>query len=180
MTIQCINVIWLPTSKGKVKKKLNILGFPPKRTWKILKNARKRPPKKNWYIVPCLVVSLFPSFFQPFPMPYLISLKVPAFSQYSTCWYFYSIFVFVFKYLYTVLQGFWWRIPRARAFLLSWNQLILEEKRQRGTHCSQLRRGPQDSKKGTKRRPNFEQFGNLDQVKRGPNPQNIPLGTRGP
>ena len=34
----------------------------------------------------------------------------------------------------------------------------------------------QDSKKGTKRRPNFEQFGNLDQVKRGTNPQNIPLG----
>ena len=28
----------------------------------------------------------FPSFFQSFPMPYLTSLKVPAFSHYSTCW----------------------------------------------------------------------------------------------
>ena len=93
--------------------KINMFVFFPKHTWKILKNAQK-----------------------PFTLPYLISLKVPAFSQYSTCWDFYSIFVFVFKYLYTVLQGFWWRNPRARAFLLSWNQLILEEKRQRAP-CDQ-------------------------------------------
>ena len=52
--------------------------FFPKHTWEILINAQK-----------------------PFPLPYLISLKVPAFSQYSTCWDFYSIFVFVSKYLYT-------------------------------------------------------------------------------
>ena len=97
----------------------------------------RKHAKRTWYIV---------HIFQPFPMPYLISLKVPAFSQYSTCWDFYSIFVLVFKYLYTVLQGFWWRNPRARAFLLSWNQLILEGKKQRGTHCSQSRFSKGDQK----------------------------------
>ena len=59
--------------------KTNIFGFFSQAYIKILKNAHKRQ-EKNWYIVPCLPEVV------PFPMPYLISLKVPAFSQYSTCW----------------------------------------------------------------------------------------------
>ena len=59
--------------------KLTFFGFFPQAYMKILTNAHKRQ-EKNWYIVPCLPEVV------PFPMPYLISLKVPAFLQYSTCW----------------------------------------------------------------------------------------------
>ena len=55
--------------------KTNMFGFSPSVHGKFWKTQ-----KKTWYIVPCLPEVV------PFPMPYLISLKVPAFSQYSTCW----------------------------------------------------------------------------------------------
>ena len=111
------------------------------------KNAIKKPGTLSH------VYQLYLVFLAPFPMPYLISLKVPAFSQYRTCWGFY---VFGLKKLYTVLFGGWSPQEQWISFWaeISW---FWKKKRQRGTHCSQLRRGPQDSKKGTKKRPNSEQ-----------------------